>query len=155
MFHETPKSFMAQSFSADYMIKLDTTFKSHETKFHRVVWALKVTLCRRWLSFCFQYIVKIGHAPPTIFHMHCCQIQTIIMIQRSINMLEIVLNRSDVIRPRSDVIRLITTFFLLKDHMLDWQLCQICYPFEIKLLLLYLLLNQNLNPTANAFYINN
>ena len=39
VFHETPKSFMAQSFRADYMIKLDTTFKSHETKFHRVVWA--------------------------------------------------------------------------------------------------------------------
>ena len=31
---------MAQSFRADYMIKLDTTFKFHETKFHRVVWAL-------------------------------------------------------------------------------------------------------------------
>ena len=42
MFHETPKSSMAQSFRADYMIKLDTTFKSHETKFHRVVWALHI-----------------------------------------------------------------------------------------------------------------
>ena len=40
VFHETPESFMAQSFRADYMIKLDTTFKFHETKFHRVVWAL-------------------------------------------------------------------------------------------------------------------
>ena len=39
VFHETAKSSMAQSFRADYMIKLDTTFKSHETKFHRVVWA--------------------------------------------------------------------------------------------------------------------
>ena len=26
--------------------------------------------------------------------------------------------------------------------MLDWQLCQICYPLEIKLLLLLLLLSQ-------------
>ena len=40
VFHETPKSSMAQCFRADYMIKLDTTFKFHETKFHRVVWAL-------------------------------------------------------------------------------------------------------------------
>ena len=40
VFHETPKSSMAQSFRADYMIELDTTFKFHETKFHRVVWAL-------------------------------------------------------------------------------------------------------------------
>ena len=43
VFHDTPTSFMAQSFRADYMIKLDTTFKSHETKFHRVVWALGMT----------------------------------------------------------------------------------------------------------------
>ena len=40
MFHETPKSSMEQSFKAGYMIKLDKTFEFHETKFHRVVWAL-------------------------------------------------------------------------------------------------------------------
>ena len=47
VFHETPKSFMAQSFRADYVIKLDTTFKLYETKFHRVVWALTFTFLRR------------------------------------------------------------------------------------------------------------
>ena len=41
VFHETPKSFMAQRFRADYMNKLDATFKFYETKFHRVVWALE------------------------------------------------------------------------------------------------------------------
>ena len=40
MFHETPKSSMEQSFKAGYMTKLDKTFEFHETKFHRVVWAL-------------------------------------------------------------------------------------------------------------------
>ena len=35
-FHETPKSFIEQS----YMVNLDTTFKFHRTKFHRVAaWA--------------------------------------------------------------------------------------------------------------------
>ena len=31
---------MEQGFKAGYMIKLDQTFEFHETKFHRVVWAL-------------------------------------------------------------------------------------------------------------------
>ena len=42
MFHETPKSSMEQSLKAGYMIKIDKTFEFHETKFHRVVWALAV-----------------------------------------------------------------------------------------------------------------
>ena len=29
--------------------------------------------------------------------------------------------------------------FVTEDHMLDWHKCQICYPLEIKLLLLELL----------------
>ena len=29
---------------------------------------------------------------------------------------------------------------VIDDHMLDWHFCQICYPLEIKLLLLLLLL---------------
>ena len=33
VFHETPKSFMKQSFEAGYMIKLDKTFKFHEKSF--------------------------------------------------------------------------------------------------------------------------
>ena len=32
------------------MIKLDTTFKSHETKFHRVVWALVKFDDKKWSS---------------------------------------------------------------------------------------------------------
>ena len=40
VFHETPKRSMEQSIKAGYMIKLDKTFEFHETKFHRVVWAL-------------------------------------------------------------------------------------------------------------------
>ena len=62
VFHETPKSFMTQSFRADYMIKLDTTYKSHETKFQSVVWALagkkerkkkkrKICLSRKWKKY--------------------------------------------------------------------------------------------------------
>ena len=43
MVHETPKTSMEQSFKAGYMMKLDKTLEFHETKFHRVVWAL-VTL---------------------------------------------------------------------------------------------------------------
>ena len=27
--------------------------------------------------------------------------------------------------------------FVFEDHMLDWHSCQICYPLEIKLLLLF------------------
>ena len=27
--------------------------------------------------------------------------------------------------------------FVIEDYMLDWHSCQICYPYEIKLLLLY------------------
>ena len=33
-----------------------------------------------------------------------------------------------------------TCFCKIEDHMLDWHSCQICYPLEIKLLLLLLLL---------------
>ena len=28
--------------------------------------------------------------------------------------------------------------FVIQDHMLDWHLCQICFPLEMKLLLLLL-----------------
>ena len=31
---------------------------------------------------------------------------------------------------------MLTLILLIKDHMLDWQLCRICNPLEIKLLLL-------------------
>ena len=40
--HETLKNSMEQSFKTGYMIKLDKTFEFHETKFHRVVWALDI-----------------------------------------------------------------------------------------------------------------
>ena len=39
LFHETPKGSIEQSFKSGHTIKLDTTFKFHETKFHRVAWA--------------------------------------------------------------------------------------------------------------------
>ena len=37
--------------------------------------------------------------------------------------------------------QLISTF-VIEDHMLDWHSCQICYPLEIKILLLSLLLQK-------------
>ena len=40
MFYETLKSSIEQCFEAGYTIKLDTTFKFHGIKFHRVAWAL-------------------------------------------------------------------------------------------------------------------
>ena len=39
-FHETPKRSIEQSFKASYMLKLDTNFKFHGTKYHRVARAL-------------------------------------------------------------------------------------------------------------------
>ena len=54
VFHETPKSSMEQIFKAGYMIKLDKTFEFHETKFHRVVWALVNTFWSSHDRYCRQ-----------------------------------------------------------------------------------------------------
>ena len=32
-------------------------------------------------DFVFRQILKIGHTPPTIFHMHCCRIRTSLILK--------------------------------------------------------------------------
>ena len=67
VFHETPKSSMEQSFKAGYMIKLDKTFKSHETKFqpslelgkYAFFWSMSLITCLIWLIICDVSIQRI------------------------------------------------------------------------------------------------
>ena len=35
----------------------------------------------RTLDFVFSIYLEIGHTPPTIFHMHCCQIRTSLILK--------------------------------------------------------------------------